>query len=223
MTCMYRNIKTHLDSILKCSVNKSQFPHIVTSMYKNTYGIPIEDYNCEVYESGLNLSSNHPVRSIISLVVDLDKLENDYKSIPKGIMPVFDYLSYVNIIDKSIVTDGINKDDIASYAKRVYNIFNCIAASDPMYLDMNYAKRNPFVVTLRLLQVYFSYYHIKENTDNEISNTFANFLRRDFGISFEVADKIVDELESNKYNFNVTYEDIYRIMTKNNTIGFFHA
>lgn len=223
MTCMYRNIKTHLDSILNCSANKSQFPHIVTSMYRNTYGIPIEDYNCEVYESSLNLSSNHPVKSIISLVVDLDKLENDYKSIPKAIMPVFDYLSYVNIIDKSIVTDGIGKDDIASYAKRVYDIFNCIAASDPMYLDMNYAKRNPFVVTLRLLQVYFSYYHIKENTDNEISNTFANFLRRDFGISFEVADKIVDELESNKYNFNVTYEDIYRIMTKNNTIGFFHA
>lgn len=223
MICMYKTIKMHLDSILGHNASKSQFPYIVISMYRNIYGIDMTKYGCEVYETSTNLSSNHPIRSIISLVVDLDKLENDYKPIPKGIMPVSDYLSYVNIIDRSIVTNGIGKDDIASYAKRVYDIFNCIAASDPMYLDMNYAKRNPFVITLRLLQVYFSYYHIKENTNNEISNTFANFLRRDFGISFEVADKIVDELESNKYNFNVTYEDIYRIMTKNNTIGFFHA
>lgn len=203
----YSVLKTHFDSIFTGSYHSNGLEQI-RDVYSYAFGTKIHLY--DVFQTQLRVSNN-AVNKIITLIGP----DND--DLKRGFIPCLGALNCVSVFSKEYLK-GFNESNIDAYVMDVYNAMCNILTADPLYnVSDSVARANPYCAFLKICPFYFTYHHIAYVDPDLISKceAFEHILEK-YICDSEDAPKVLKSIGSHKYSTD--FEDIYRVMTCNNTI-----
>lgn len=211
----YSNLKYHFDRLVMGQVPSNNLIDPIRDIYKNLFNQKIGLY--DVFRTEISVPTN-PIRYMISIVNSEDE-KKDQEELQEGIMFCGSDMVYSTAFEHYVRT-GINKNDAYSYIMKVYQVMENYISKDTMYRSDKEAEGNPYLILIKALPFYFTYFHIKDCLPGLMSDeVFGNIIEKYITADTESIKKILDNLNKSRYSNDI--ERIYYTMTCGNTVKLF--
>ena len=207
----YGALKTHFDKLVNINFLENPFAtDLLKRLYLEAFGIKTGMY--DVYRTNI-YNCNNPIKSIVTFIGDTES----EKIPPEGVVMDYHGLVYVNVLNKSILNNGIE------YINKIYKSIDDVVKLDILYRDIDFAKNNPYCMLLRLIPFYKTFHHIKISKPDMMDKDIFKALLLDEKIvnNDDDAELLLKSISTGRYTDEPWR--IYNTMTCNNSIRVFDA
>ena len=210
----YNNLKYHFDRLITAPIPANSVGDPIRDVYKKVFNQKVGLY--DVFRTEIAVPTN-PIRYAVSLLNT--KEPNDDIELMSGIMFSNYDIVHTSIFEKE-VRGGIFESDAAGYINKVYGIMDDIISMDMMYKSDKYARSNPYLVYIKVLPFYLTFNHVKDCLPALMKeDVFKSILEKYIIADPESINKVMTSINRSRYSSDI--EQIYTIMTCNNTVKLF--
>ena len=207
---IYSSIKDHFDKIILGGHPLSNGLEPIRDTYEKMISAKIPQY--DIYWSSMEIRTNK-INSIFTLVSVDEKYSIDKLSY--GLMPYStNLIGYCNILPPEVRFMKIG-NNATKYIRNIYHTIESIAEFDDLYDSSN---KSPHCIFLRAMPIYLTFHHINTVAPYAIDEYEDEFIRLCNKLTTDESAGY-DMFHYMKQNrFYRSEEDIYRILTVDNTI-----
>ena len=189
----YGNLKVHFDKLITQPPVPNHTIDPIRGLYHEAFNRKISLF--DVYRTHLNTNFN-PVNNIISLVGD-----DNHKPLATGIMADHNGLVYIDAFSEDILRP-MGVEEARKYIFQIYHDMDVIVSQDPLYNDLEFAKKNPYSMYLRVIPLYIAFHHVGTTMPVALDwGIFEEIIRiKRMTVSEEDTDMILKSLSTGKYS-----------------------